>query len=261
MKDRLFTFGCSYTNYFWPTWSDFIGLNFNHYENWGWGGAGNYYIAAKIYECHLINNFTKDDTILIMLSSPYRLDFIDNSSCFVTRGSIFSEGNMKIFGKNLIENVWSVEHGIHNTWFMLESIKNLLNNIGCKYKIYKAFSIEDYESKRDYSLLKDETIRIKNCLRKINESTYSPTLQNFWEENMKKERVYSFSDGNDGHPTLKTHYKWVKSHMPEFYNEKMDYFLEKWENMLTPVKNKIDLIEIYKPWMGFHDKDLRRHQV
>ena len=36
---RLFTFGCSFTNYAWPTWADFLGLEFEHFENWGVSGV------------------------------------------------------------------------------------------------------------------------------------------------------------------------------------------------------------------------------
>lgn len=32
---RLFTFGCSFTKFFWPTWADILGQEFDYYENWG----------------------------------------------------------------------------------------------------------------------------------------------------------------------------------------------------------------------------------
>ena len=31
---RFFAFGCSYTEYFWPTWPDIIGQEIPYYENW-----------------------------------------------------------------------------------------------------------------------------------------------------------------------------------------------------------------------------------
>ena len=31
---RLFTFGCSFTQYMWPTWADILSKNFNFYESW-----------------------------------------------------------------------------------------------------------------------------------------------------------------------------------------------------------------------------------
>ena len=48
---RLFVFGCSFTKYYWPTWADIIGQEFEYYENWGEIGSGNLRIAHRITEC------------------------------------------------------------------------------------------------------------------------------------------------------------------------------------------------------------------
>ena len=69
---RLYTFGCSFTKYKWPTWADFIGTQFETYENWGQPGAGNFFIATQVYECCQRNCVGVDDTILVMLSSTNR---------------------------------------------------------------------------------------------------------------------------------------------------------------------------------------------
>jgi len=56
---RLFTFGCSYTAYTWPTWADFVGTKFDFYQNWGRLGSGNTIIASKLYECQYVNKINK----------------------------------------------------------------------------------------------------------------------------------------------------------------------------------------------------------
>ena len=66
---RLFTFGCSFTKYIYPTWADFIGTQFDIHQNWGKLGAGNFFIYSQLLECNQLNNINKDDTVLIMLSS------------------------------------------------------------------------------------------------------------------------------------------------------------------------------------------------
>ena len=45
---RFFAFGCSFTNYYWPTWADIIGQDSNFYENWAQPGAGNHFIFNSI---------------------------------------------------------------------------------------------------------------------------------------------------------------------------------------------------------------------
>lgn len=75
MASRLFTFGCSLTKYHYPTWADIIGQNFDVYENWARGSAGNNFILASLMECDARNKFTSNDTVIIYFSSLYRLDY------------------------------------------------------------------------------------------------------------------------------------------------------------------------------------------
>jgi hypothetical protein len=44
VMSRLFTFGCSFTNYRWSTWADCLAPEFDYFENWGQSGGGNHYI-------------------------------------------------------------------------------------------------------------------------------------------------------------------------------------------------------------------------
>jgi hypothetical protein len=71
---RFFAFGCSFTNYKWPTWADIIGKDIELYVNWGQLGAGNYFIFNSIIEADARYNFTKDDLIIIFWSIKERED-------------------------------------------------------------------------------------------------------------------------------------------------------------------------------------------
>lgn len=72
---RLFTFGCSFTNYNYPTWADIIGFHYPIYENWGKPSQGNSFILSSVIEADKRNNFNKDDDILILWSGIDRFDF------------------------------------------------------------------------------------------------------------------------------------------------------------------------------------------
>jgi hypothetical protein len=84
---RLFAFGCSFTNYHWPTWADILAQDIPYYENWGCGGAGNLYIFNAIMEAHNKHTFTKDDLIVVMWSNKNREDRYVNKQWLVTPGS------------------------------------------------------------------------------------------------------------------------------------------------------------------------------
>jgi len=73
---RIFTFGCSFTAWHWPTWADIISYECPHAEffNLGFSSAGNMYISQKINESHIKFKFNKDDLIIIMWSTFFRED-------------------------------------------------------------------------------------------------------------------------------------------------------------------------------------------
>jgi hypothetical protein len=80
IKGRLFTFGCSFTSYGWPTWADILGREANSFENWARPSAGNHHILVSLAECLNKNKVTSDDTIIILYSGISRIDFYQKNS-------------------------------------------------------------------------------------------------------------------------------------------------------------------------------------
>lgn len=75
---RLFTFGCSFTNYRWSTWADCLAPEFDYFENWGQSGAGNPYIFNSVMEADQRHRFGEGDTVIVCWSSFLRDDrYID----------------------------------------------------------------------------------------------------------------------------------------------------------------------------------------
>lgn len=73
---RIFTFGCSFTAWWWPTWAEVI-----HYEspqaefyNLGKSSVGNQFISIRLSEAARYYNFNQDDLICIMWSTFFRED-------------------------------------------------------------------------------------------------------------------------------------------------------------------------------------------
>lgn len=241
MKRRLFTFGCSYTNYKWQTWADIIGTQFTEYQNWGKPGAGNFYISSNLYECHSVNKITKDDVVLIMFSSIDRFDFINQNSDFETNGSIYGE-NHSLFG-DFVFHKWSEEFGLYNSWFCISSAKNLLDSIGCEYQLMKAFDFNQIDGPREYEKPMNINQRVDVCMDLVDKIL---TGQNFAEYHTQKNQHYFFEDlpnKVDGHPPISVHLDWVKENMRNFYVEEMDLICQTWEqNIPKKIKdlNKSD---------------------
>ena len=71
---RLFTFGCSFTNYRWSTWADCLAPEFDYFENWGQSGAGNGYILNSVMEADQRHKFGSEDTVVVCWTSHMRDD-------------------------------------------------------------------------------------------------------------------------------------------------------------------------------------------
>lgn len=89
---RFFVFGCSFTNYRWPTWADIVAQEMPDafYVNAGASGAGNQYIAAQVSQHIRMFNIGKDDLIGIMWSGVYREDKYKDGK-WITPGNIYTQ--------------------------------------------------------------------------------------------------------------------------------------------------------------------------
>lgn len=71
---RIFIFGCSFTQYIWPTWADILEHDNNNVYNYGLSGIGNLGIFHRIIEADLRHKFTKNDSLYILWTTWQRED-------------------------------------------------------------------------------------------------------------------------------------------------------------------------------------------
>ena len=89
---RLFTFGCSFTSYKWPTWADVLASEMPgvDYYNFGHCGGGHILIQCKITEANVRYKFNEDDLIVVMWTTMCREDHFIGGQWLHT-GNIFSQ--------------------------------------------------------------------------------------------------------------------------------------------------------------------------
>lgn len=105
---RLFTFGCSFTNFHWPTWADIMAHDLQcEYQNWAVNAIGNVAIQHKLLECDLKHKFTDDDLVLVVWSGWSREDRYFGE--WVQGGNIFSLPDKN---KEWIKKYWHIENDI-----------------------------------------------------------------------------------------------------------------------------------------------------
>jgi len=143
---RLFTFGCSFTQYGWPTWADILGRQFDVFENWGQSGAGNLFVACAVSECDVKNTLGPEDTVIVMWSSTNREDRY-HSNHWDTRGNVFS--NTDWFGHSWVKRFADPRGYIIRDLAMINLVSGFLESKQVKHYFLTMQDLESLETKRN----------------------------------------------------------------------------------------------------------------
>jgi len=136
---RVFTFGCSYTKYTYPTWADFLQLDFDRLENWGMAGIGCRAIAERVAECHARNLISKDDIVIVQWTTHLRHDFytptplLGRKASWKTYGSVFSVDNQPLYDKKWLETFFFEAAYIMHCLNHILMTQLMLESIGCEW--------------------------------------------------------------------------------------------------------------------------------
>jgi hypothetical protein len=137
MSGNLFTFGCSYTMYHWPTWSDYLRPAYNKVYNYGHAGAGNSYIFLHFMHAVTQNIITKEDTVVVQWSGLPREDKIfSNETTFTTGGLIY---NNLSYDEAYYSKYYSpYQKGLELISY-IKAVRLICNNLGINYKMFNMF--------------------------------------------------------------------------------------------------------------------------
>lgn len=125
----LFTFGCSFTQYAWPTWADIAGQEFESYENWGLSGGGNQFIFHSLMECVVKNKISKDDVVVIMWTNITREDRYVKGA-WLTPGNLFHQNT---YTNDFVEKFADTRGYFIRDVNIITATDIILKNIGCKF--------------------------------------------------------------------------------------------------------------------------------
>lgn len=144
---RIFTFGCSFTAYGWPTWADIIAVEANtQYYNYGLAGMGNLGIMARITEANARYKFNENDLVAVMWSTYSREDRWLNGGWFAM-GNVWNSPYPKSWVKEYCDPVGHMirDHAIINQTnkVLRESTADALILRSVPFKYTDAFDMED----------------------------------------------------------------------------------------------------------------------
>ena len=231
---RIFTFGCSFTDYRWPTWADII-LYGNEGYNCAVTGGGFDSILYRLLEVDRKFKLTKEDKIIIVLTTPLRWDIIVNQS-WSTHGQITSNPSFAKYENKLFSidglayksfnNLLLIQEFLErrNLNYVFGAITDLYKHLGNYFEDYNRVSETDELIKYVKSKVKIELIDFKNFISDPD----TPWVTT---------KVYK-DNKSEYHPRPLTHYRWVT----DVLMKHMNIDLKITQDQLLEVEKHIDTL-------------------
>lgn len=226
-KTRLYTFGCSYTNFWWPTWVDYLGTLFDETYNFGKSGGGNWLNFHSFSNLIGLNQIKRNDTVVIQWSSLLReIRFWNGASSPFTPGNILNSPFPK---DDFVYKYFNpVQKGFELISY-ITTVKHVCKSRGINLKMfymYEPWTAEflgeptNIDDVLDQWTLDLHASGIFNKLRNLYEDSFvKQSLEDFNLENSIKS-CYSVQDGfdpiitgEDHHPSPLAHFKYTNKYL------------------------------------------------
>jgi len=134
MNSKLVTIGCSYTQYFWPTWATYLGLFYDNYYNYGLCGAGNTYIFTVLSNKIASGNIKQGDTVVIQWSSLMREDrILTNNTQYIAPGNI---KNQHIYSKEYVDTYFNPIQKVYELISYITAVRSLAKDYKFTLKMF-----------------------------------------------------------------------------------------------------------------------------
>lgn len=252
---RVFTFGCSFTSFSWPTWADILVEDFKNRGlegyNFGRCGAGNQFIFIKLMEANAKFKFNKDDLILICWTTMQREDRFANNE-WKTPGSVHSQN---IYTKLFIEKWADPSFYVFRDSAIMSATNLALKQLNCKSYQFSMHKIKQLDSNNLNSTDKatdtvidfyGDTIHLDfiSMMEYLNLTDHSDKAA------IKRLRTYYGNETEkdsrpEWHPTVDEHRKYLVEKILPALNleltDKTEDFIKDWSKKIESSKKIINL--------------------
>lgn len=181
---RFIVAGCSFTNYYWPTWADILYKEMPHatYYNFARCGGGNFFIASRLTEANVKLNFTDTDLVMVMWTTLCREDRYLHGNWNLS-GNIFTQ---EIYPKEFVEKFADPEGYLVKD---LSLIKMATDAMKLTKATFISLNCQNYDEQQD----KDHHQQLKNSTRQIlnvYDSFIKKSLPTMYDLEMNKKWEY-----------------------------------------------------------------------
>ena len=209
---RLFTFGCSFTDYRWATWANILAYELDcEFYNFGKSGAGNCFIANQVTQANNIFHFNKDDLIIVCWTNISREDRWVTGKGWVTAGNIYSQGE---YDKKFVKHYANDIHFALRDFSVIDLTTQYLKNTNFHYLAMCDVKnhINQWENcdQNRNAKIKRITALYQESLNIIAPSFYESLWHNNINNKWKKDWQDIHKNYSDGHPTPKEHLEYLQ---------------------------------------------------
>ena len=223
---RFFAFGCSFTQYSWPTWADIISKEIDESYNYGRCAAGNFFIFQALMEAIVKHKINKNDLVMIMFSNVTREDRFTKNRGWITPGNLYHQNE---YSEKFLEK-YLCDHGyLMRDLNLVHGCKLALDSINCDYEF---MSIVPFQSKySDDNNMTDVDYLLnfyKETLDCVHPSVLEIIFNGDWN-NVKPRPEYDVPWDSkkyvDNHPTPREHLTYLEKIFPNinFSQESLNF--------------------------------------
>jgi hypothetical protein len=204
---RLYTFGCSFTQYDWPTWADILGREFVHFENWGQLGGGNQYIFNSLSECLVKNSITENDLIAVMWTNVAREDRYVGGQ-WITPGNIYTQNT---YDKNFVKKFADEKGYLIRDLALIHAAKKMLEQYNIPHIFMSMVPINNLDQYLVTPIKESESIltAYQTTINSIKPSIFEIVFKFNWIQRIFNKKI-------DLHALPIEHLTYIEQVLPEY---------------------------------------------
>jgi hypothetical protein len=237
MSKRIFTFGCSFTDYVWPTWADMI-LYENEGYNVGVRGIGNEAILYRLMEVDRKFKLTNKDVVIIIFTTPIRWDLIISEN---SEWSGFGQTTTSSLSKYENE-LYTTDGLIFKSMYSIRLMKDFLEKRDVKYVFGSVNNLyENYGNYFEDFILSNEINSLVNSVKdnvKLDLQDFHSYLYTtkYWPVSKKWDNIADY------HPRPRQYYNWINGVLLN----RVDIDLKIDEDEIIKIESEIDKLKTMK---------------
>lgn len=179
---RLFTIGCSFTEYFYPTWANVLSKSMPDAEfyNLGLSGTSNPFIANRLVEANLKFKLCETDLVIIMWTTTCRETHYVRGRWY-NPGNIFSQDE---YSKEFVDKFADPDGYLMRDLATIEMATSYVKNLPCDYIGLLSTPLEfkyKHDGSPEYDLANEILDTYKDLLATFPKSMLELEMNNHWE--------------------------------------------------------------------------------